>query len=49
LLNSYLIKPFQRITKYKIFLEEMSKHSSKTDLKGKLKEYHDKLKVSGCG
>ena len=46
LLNSYLIKPFQRVTKYKIFLEEMLKYTNKTDLKGKLKEYYDKLKVS---
>jgi len=45
-LNSYLIKPFQRITKYKIFLNEMIKYTSKTDLKGKLKEYYDKLKAS---
>lgn len=44
-LNSYLIKPFQRITKYKIFIEEMIKHTNKTDLKGKMKEYYDKLKV----
>lgn len=47
-LNSYLIKPFQRITKYKIFLEEMSKHSTRSELKGKLKEYYDKLKVHCC-
>ena len=45
LLNSYLIKPFQRITKYKIFIEEMIKYSTKADMKGKLKEYYDKLKV----
>lgn len=44
-LNSYLIKPFQRITKYKIFIEEMIKHTNKADLKGKMKEYYDKLKV----
>lgn len=44
-LQSYLIKPFQRMTKYRLFLEDMIKHSVKSDLKGKLKEYYDNLKV----
>lgn len=44
-LQSYLIKPFQRMTKYKLFIEDMIKHSVKSDLKGKLKEYYDHLKV----
>lgn len=83
-LSSYLIKPFQRITKYKLFLavslelrlcvwvcvgvmcvwlyvhdyvtcgvtpsdcsllQDMIKHSTTTDHKGKLKEYFDQLKV----
>lgn len=44
-LQSYLIKPFQRMAKYKLFLEDMIKHSVKSDLKGKLKEYYDHLKV----
>ena len=47
-LQSYLIKPFQRMTKYKLFLEDMIKHSVKSDLKGKLKEYYDHLKVQEC-
>ena len=45
MLQSYLIKPFQRMTKYRLFLEDMIKHSVKSDLKGKLKEYYDNLKV----
>ena len=44
-LQSYLIKPFQRMTKYRLFLEDMIKHSVKSDLKGKLKDYYDNLKV----
>lgn len=47
-LQSYLIKPFQRMAKYKLFLEDMIKHSVKSDLKGKLKEYYDHLKVRTC-
>ena len=47
MLNSYLIKPFQRMTKYKQFLEDMLKYSAKSDLKGKLKDYYDRLKVCG--
>lgn len=44
-LNSYLIKPFQRMTKYKQFLVDMMKYSAKSDLKGKMKDYYDHLKV----
>ena len=47
-LGSYLIKPFQRMTRYRLFLQDMIKHSTKTDTKGKLKEYYDKLKVCVC-
>jgi hypothetical protein len=43
-LSSYLIKPFQRVSQYKLFLADMIKHSSTTDHKGKLKEYFDQLK-----
>lgn len=43
-LSSYLIKPFQRITKYKLFLADMIKHSSQTDYKGTQKDYFEQLK-----
>eukprot|EP00731_Ephydatia_muelleri_P027821 Em0019g694a len=45
-LDSYLIKPFQRVTKYKLFLDDMIKHFVKSDLNGKLKECFDLLKES---
>lgn len=46
-LGSYLIKPFQRMARYQLFLKDLIKHSVKSDLAGKLKEYYDKLKVRG--
>ena len=44
-LQSYLIKPFQSMAKYQVFIEDTIKHSIKSDLKGKLKEYVDNLMV----
>ena len=44
-LGAYLIKPFQRMARYQLFLKDFVKHSVKSDLAGKFKEYYDKLKV----
>ena len=44
-LSSYLIKPFQRMTKYKQFLADLVKHFSASDLKDDERDHFDKLQV----